>query len=56
MAKIAEVDLVDVMSRSKMYVELKREREMKLRVWVAVRLIALAAWVLRSKVEVSLVD
>lgn len=43
---LTSVDVVDAMSGVTMHVDFKRTTEMRWRVWLATKLMSLAAWVL----------
>jgi hypothetical protein len=49
----ASVDAVGAMRETTITVHVRRVRELRLRVWLAVRLIALAAWVANSNFRIA---
>ena len=53
MALPVNVDVVETMRDVTMDIRLKRHAEFRFRVWLGVRLIALAAWVLNCNIHVT---
>ncbi len=49
----ANVDVVKGMRLVTMHVRLEREAEMRFRVWLGCRLIALAAWVMNCNIRLT---
>ena len=48
-----EIDSVKLMQRITMTVKLKRHRELKFRLWLATRLLILAAWIGNFNIELE---
>ena len=53
MARVYDADTVEAMRNVTMHIRLKRHTEFRFRVWLGVRLIALAAWVLNCNIHVT---
>jgi len=53
MARIYDADAVEAMREVTMHVHLKRRAEFRIRVWLGVRLMALAAWVMNCNIQLT---
>jgi hypothetical protein len=53
MARIYDADAVEAMREVTMHVHLKRRAEFRVRVWLGVRLMALAAWVMNCNIQLT---
>lgn len=51
MARTIEIDAVDLMSQMTIEVTIKKQREMRIRLWIATRLIILAAFITGMGIE-----
>ena len=51
MAETIDLDLVQTARQMTIHVKIKRKREMKVRIWIAVRLINLAALITNMGIE-----
>jgi hypothetical protein len=51
MARTIEIDQVELMQQMTLVVKMTRTREMRIRLWIATRLIILAAWVTGMGIE-----
>lgn len=47
----AQIDMVKLMRQTTMHVTVKRERELRWRVWLATKLILLAAMVMNCRIQ-----
>jgi hypothetical protein len=53
MAKIIDVDILEAARQITLEVRFTKMREMKVRMWIATRLIILAAWITGMEIEVE---
>lgn len=51
MAQMVSVDVVEAMRSATIQVELKRVREMHVRIWLALLFVRFAAWIMNCNIE-----